>query len=99
MILRLHGIGLANHGVNRANQRRAVEVYHVVDECFAVLHRLALILRGATEIASRTHAGADRAADQASAIQRLFDLQRINVLGCLNGQFDSIESPLLELGK
>ena len=44
LILRIDGVRLADHGVNRADERRAAEVHHVVDERLAIFHRLALVL-------------------------------------------------------
>ncbi len=88
--------GEADDTIDRADEARAIEDDHLVDKGLAVLHR-GLLLRGsAAEIASRSHASAGAAADEARLVQTGFDLVSVDVGGILDGDFHGIETPILE---
>src|SRR6478735_4815896 len=69
----------------------------MIDETFAVDHRVLLILGGAAEVAARTHCSAD-AADRHSGFFGCFaHLAPIDVLIGLDRNLDGIEADFLEL--
>ena len=99
LLFGIHRVCLAHHTVHRADQRRATQHHHVVDERLTIFHGLALILGAPTEITTGTHTGADRAANQTVFIQCSLYLSRIDMFRRLNRNLDGLETPFLELRK
>ena len=92
-----HGVGAARFRVNRADERGAVQHDHVVDEALEVSEADFLLARRAAQVAVRSHAGADRAADQPRLVELAFDAYRVDMRGVFDGQFDGFEAPSFDL--
>ena len=99
LLFRLHGVGLAHDGVNRADEARAAHDGGLVHERFAVSHRSGLLLGRAAEVAARAHAGADRADGEAGLVGGGFHLRGVDVLWRFDRNLDGLKAPFLKLGE
>src|ERR1039458_2171686 len=81
----------------RPHHRRAVQHHHLVDDLLQVVEAVLLLPRRAAQIAIRSQAGADRAANQALLVQFALHMRRVDVRWVLDGNLDAVKAPFLEL--
>ena len=92
----LHGVGLAHHGVNRANETRAAHDGSLIDQCDAVVHRRFLIGLRTAKIATGAHARTDTPDGDTRFFRGGADCDGVDVARVFNGDFDRCEAPFFE---
>lgn len=93
------GIGAADCGIHRSDERRAVEHDHLVDELGHVIQPGLLVFGRSAEIAVRSHASANGTANEFMFVEFAFYMGGIDVGRVFDGDFDGVETPAFELRK
>ena len=69
----------------------------MIEQLFQIVQADLLLFWRAAQIAIRSHAGTNRAANQSVTIELAFDMFRSNMAWLFDRQLDRLETPLLEL--